>query len=198
MLEKFVYSKLMGALCDLIYGIQSTPCMHACALSWHLQLSPEDHHHHEIMISISSAEAHKPYKGGRSIYATILLLLIVDWLLDLTDLSKAQGPYMYRLPYVYAYTLSYMRRITLILMQAISISSYKPSFSYKPSNGGWNSQSRYICNKYIWSDRHKFRLAMASTYLSWVTSQSHYLRTISYQSRTAWILARSYFGLVVF
>jgi len=44
---------------------------------------------------------------------------------------------MYNLPYAYAYALSDMRRITLVLMHILiqPPSSYKSSFSYKTSNG---------------------------------------------------------------
>jgi len=43
---------------------------------------------------------------------------------------------MYNLPYAYAYALSDMRRITLILMHILiqPPSSYKSSFSYKTSD----------------------------------------------------------------
>ena len=39
--RSLVYYKLQEQSCDLIYGVQSMPCTHACALSWHLQLSLE-------------------------------------------------------------------------------------------------------------------------------------------------------------
>jgi len=44
---------------------------------------------------------------------------------------------MYNLPYAYAYALSNMRRITLVLMHILiqPPSSYKSSFSYKISDG---------------------------------------------------------------
>jgi hypothetical protein len=44
---------------------------------------------------------------------------------------------MYNLPYAYAYALSDMRRITLVLMHIViqPPSSYKSSFSYKISDG---------------------------------------------------------------
>ena len=44
---------------------------------------------------------------------------------------------MYNLPYAYAYALSDMRRITLVLMHILiqPSSSYKSSFSYKTSDG---------------------------------------------------------------
>ena len=44
---------------------------------------------------------------------------------------------MYNLPYAYAYALSDMRRITLVLMHILiqPPSSYKSSFSYKTSDG---------------------------------------------------------------
>ena len=44
---------------------------------------------------------------------------------------------MYNLPYAYAYTLSDMRRITLVLMYIFiqPPSPYESSFSYKTSDG---------------------------------------------------------------
>jgi hypothetical protein len=51
-------------------------------------------------------------------------------------LEEGQRPYMYNLPYAYAYALPDMRRITLVLMHILiqSPSSYKSSFSYKTSD----------------------------------------------------------------
>jgi len=55
-----------------------------------------------------------------------------DFLIGLS-ISRARGPYMYNLPYAYAYAL---RRITLVLMHILiqPPSSYKSSFSYKTSD----------------------------------------------------------------
>jgi len=49
---------------------------------------------------------------------------------------------MYNLPYAYAYALSDMRRITLVLMHILiqSLSSYKSSFSYKTSDDAETSE----------------------------------------------------------
>ena len=51
-------------------------------------------------------------------------------------LEETQRPYMYNLPYAYAYALPDMRRIALVLMHILiqSQSSYKSIFSYKTSN----------------------------------------------------------------
>jgi hypothetical protein len=59
-----------------------------------------------------------------------------DLLIDIS-ISRAEGAYMYNLPYAYAYALYDMRRITLVLMHILiqPPSSYKSSFSYKTSNG---------------------------------------------------------------
>jgi len=60
-----------------------------------------------------------------------------DLLINLIlSISRAKGPYMYNLPYAYAYALSDMRRITLVLMHILiqPPSSYKSSFSYKTSD----------------------------------------------------------------
>jgi hypothetical protein len=49
---------------------------------------------------------------------------------------------MYNLPYAYAYALSDMRRITVVLMHILiqSPSSYKSSFSYKTSDNAETSE----------------------------------------------------------
>jgi len=41
---------------------------------------------------------------------------------------------MYNLPYAYAYALSDMRCITLVLIHILILPSYKSSFSYKTSD----------------------------------------------------------------
>jgi hypothetical protein len=59
---------------------------------------------------------------------------VTSWLAWLVrSISRAKGPYMYNLPYAYAYAL---RRITLVLMHILiqPPSSYKSSFSYKTSD----------------------------------------------------------------
>jgi len=60
-------------------------------------------------------------------------------LIDLIDRLYLEGqrPYMYNLPYAYAYALSDMRRIVLVLTHILiqPPSSYKSSFSYKTLDG---------------------------------------------------------------
>jgi len=87
------------------------------------------------MILISPAKAHKPYvRGAVHICNTAVTLdASFDLLIDLINPLYLKDPYMYNLPYAYAYALSDMRRITLVLMHILiqPPSSYKSSFSYK-------------------------------------------------------------------
>ena len=44
-----------------------------------------------------------------------------DFLIDLTDLSRAEGPYMYKLPYPFAYAFAYLETLSSNLMQTMHI-----------------------------------------------------------------------------
>jgi len=76
-----------------------------------------------------------------------------DFLIDLADLSRVEGPYMYKLLYAYAYALSDMRRIILILMQAMHILIQAAIFM-RAIKRSRDSRCRYTCNRYILRFRH--------------------------------------------
>ena len=67
-------------------------------------------------------------------------------------LEETQRPYMYNLPYAYAYAQPDMRRIALVLMHILiqSQSSYKSIFSYKTSNDAETSDDAETHMQQMW------------------------------------------------